>query len=106
MDCQATVLIGDGARGGCTRGNHQACDYAMGLKEKYIPGGIVAEARGHLHITLGSSSKTSAGIGDALAAWWAAWDAGEQIARARLQIKMDNGPESSGKRLKNDTLSP
>jgi transposase len=70
----------------------------MGLKEKYIPCGIVEEDRGHLHITFGSSSKTSDFIVDALEAWWAALDEGEQGAMARLQIKMDNGPESSGKR--------
>ena len=52
----------------------------------------------HLHITFGSSSKTSDFIVDALEAWWAALDEGAQVAMARLQIKMDNGPESSGKR--------
>ena len=70
----------------------------MGLKEKYIPCGIVEEDRGQLHITFGSSSKTSDFIVDALEAWWAALDETEQVAMARLQIKMDNGPESSGKR--------
>jgi len=70
----------------------------MGLKEHYIPCGIVEEDRGHLHITFGSSAKTSDCIVDALEAWWAALDEGEQIAMARLQINMDNGPESSGKR--------
>ena len=68
----------------------------MGLKEKYIPCGIVEEDRGQLHITFGSSSKTSDFVVDALEAWWAAFDETEQVAMARLQIKMDNGPESSG----------
>ena len=90
--------IGDVSRGGRTRGDHEACDHDMGLKEKYIPCGIVEEDRGHLHITFGSSSKTSDFIVDALEAWWAALDEGEQVAMARLQIKMDNGPESSGTR--------
>ena len=90
--------IGDGSRGGRTRGDHEACAHDLGLQEKDIPGGIVEEDRGHLHITLGSSSKTSDVIVDALEAWGAALDEGEQMAMARLQIKMDNGPESSGKR--------
>jgi hypothetical protein len=35
---------------------------------------------------------------DALEAWWAALEETTQGAMARLQIKMDNGPESSGRR--------
>lgn len=68
----------------------------MGLKEKYIPCGIVEEDRGQLPITFGSSSKTSDFVVDALEAWWAALDETEQVAMARLQINMENGPESSG----------
>ena len=98
MDCKATVPIGDVSRGGRTRGDHQACDHDLGLKEKYIPCGILEEDRGQLHITFGSSYKTSDFIVDALEAWWAALDETEQVAMARLQIKMDNGPESSGRR--------
>jgi len=70
----------------------------MGLKEKDIPCGLVEEDRGQLHITCGSSSTTSDVVVDALAAGWAAFDETEQGARARLQITMDNGPESSGMR--------
>jgi hypothetical protein len=70
----------------------------LGLKEKYIPCGIMEEDRGQLHITFGSSYKTSDFIVDALEAWWAALDETAQVAMARLQIKMDNGPESSGRR--------
>ena len=98
MDGQATVLIGEVSRGGQTRGDNQACDHDLGLHEKYIPCGIVEEDRGQLSITFGSSYKTSDFIVDALEAWWAAMDEAEQVAMARLQIKMDNGPESSGKR--------
>ena len=98
MDCKATVPIGDVSRGGHTRGDHRACDHDLGLKEKYIPCGIMEEDRGQLHITFGSSYKTSDFIVDALEAWWAALEETEQVAMARLQIKMDNGPESSGKR--------
>jgi DDE family transposase len=92
------VHIGDVSRGGLTRGDHKACDHDLGLEEKYIPWGIVEEDRGELHITFGSSYKTSDFIVDTLEAWWAALDTTEQVAMARLQIKMDNGPESSGKR--------
>ena len=98
MDCKATVLIGEVSRGGQTRGDNQACDPDWGLHEKYIPCGIVEEDRGQLSITFGSSYKTSDFIVDALEAWWAAMAEAEQVAMARLQIKMDNGPESSGKR--------
>jgi hypothetical protein len=98
MDCKATVPIGDISRGGRTRGDHQACDHDLGLKEKYSPCGILEEERGQLHITFGSSYKTSDFIVDALEAWWAALEETEQVAMARLQIKMDNGPESSGRR--------
>jgi hypothetical protein len=98
IDCKATVQIGDVSRGGLTRGDHRACDHDLGLQEKYIPCGIVDEESGQLHITFGSSYKTSDFIVDALEAWGAALDATEQVAMARLQIKMDNGPESSGRR--------
>jgi hypothetical protein len=97
IDCKATVHIGDVSRGGLTRGDYEACDHDLGLKEKYIPCGIVEEDGGHLHITFGSSSKTSDFIVDTLEAWWAALDKAEQGAMTRLQIKMDNGPESSGR---------
>jgi DDE family transposase len=92
------VLRGDVSRGGDTRGDHRACDHDLGLKEKYMPCGIVDEESGQLSITFGSSYKTSDCIVDTLEAWWAALDANEQVAMARLQSKMDNGPESSGKR--------
>jgi hypothetical protein len=98
IDGKATVAIGDVSRGGLTRGDNQACDHDLGLHEKYIPCGIVDEASGQLRMTSGSSSKTSDFIVDALEAWWAALEATEQVAMARLQIKMDNGPESSGRR--------
>src|SRR5262249_9931349 len=79
----ATVALGEVSRGGRTRGDHQACDHDMGLKEKYIPCGIVAEDRGQLHITFGSSSKTSDFVVDALEAWWAAFDETEGDSPAR-----------------------
>ena len=96
IDCTATVALGDVSRGGLTRGDYRACDHDLGLHEKYIPCGIVDEDSAQLHIPFGSSAQTSDFIVDALEAWWAVWDDAEQGAMTRLQIKMDNGPESSG----------
>ena len=98
IDCKATVAIGDVSRGGLTRGDHRACEHDLGLHEKYIPCGIVDENSARLHITFGSSFKTSDFIVDVLEAWWAALEEAEQMTMTRLQIKMDNGPESSGVR--------
>jgi len=98
IDCKATVHIGAYARGGLTRGDNQASDHDMGCKEQYVPWGIVDEESAELTITFGSSSKTSDFIVDALAAKWDAFDAHEKAATSLLHIKMDNGPESSGRR--------
>jgi DDE family transposase len=98
IDCKATVKIGEFSRGGLTRGDNQASDHDMGCKEKYVPCGIVDEESGALHITFGSSYKTSDFIVDVLEAKWAALDAQAKAATSLIQIKMDNGPESSGKR--------
>lgn len=46
----------------------------------------------------GSSAKTSDFIVDTLAAWWHGRSLPEQEAIERIQLKMDNGPESSGVR--------
>jgi hypothetical protein len=98
IDCKATVHIGDLSRDGLTRGDHKAGDHDLGCNEKYIPCGIVDEDTGQLGILFGSSSKTSDFMVDALAARWNALEAQEQATTERLQIKMDNGPESSGVR--------
>jgi hypothetical protein len=98
IDCKATVKIGEFSRGGLTRGDHRASDHDMGCKEKYVPGGIVDEASGALALTFGSSYKTSDFIVDVIAAKWEAMDEQEQAATRQMQIKMDNGPESSGRR--------
>ena len=100
IDCKAIVSIGDVSRGGLTRGENQAWEHDLGLHEKYIPCGLVAEARGQWTMPFGSSYKTSDCIVEALEDWWAALDEAEQVAMARLQIKMDNGPESSGRRTR------
>ena len=98
IDCKATVHIGAYSRGGLTRGDNQASDHDMGCKEKYVPCGIVDEDSAELTITFGSSYKTSDFIVDALAAKWDALEAHEKAATSLLHIKMDNGPESSGRR--------
>jgi hypothetical protein len=96
IDGQATVALGDGSRGGLTRGDHRACEHDLGLHEQYLPCGIVDADRAQLQITCGSSAKTSDCIVDALAAWWAGVDAAEQVAMTRRHITMAHGPESSG----------
>ncbi len=98
IDGKATVHIGEYARGGLTRGDHQARDHDRGCKEKYVPCGIVDEESAKLTITFGSSSKTSDCIVDALAATWDALDEPEKAATSLLHSKMDHGPESSGRR--------
>lgn len=98
MDCKATVNIGDYSRGGKTRGDHRAADHDMGCTEKYTPLGIVDEDSGQLYLTFGSSAKTSDFIVDSLHAWWLAMPPEEQENTMRIQIKIDNGPESSGVR--------
>ena len=98
IDGKATVHIGDYSRGGLTRGDHQASDHDMGCKEKYVPCGIVDEESAKLTITFGSSYKTSDFIVDALAARWDALDEHEKATTSLRHIKMDNGPESSGRR--------
>ena len=70
MDCKATLNIGDYSRGGKTRGASQASDHDMGCQEKYSPCGIVDEDSGALHISFGSSYKTSDFIVDTVQQWW------------------------------------
>ena len=98
MDCKATVKIGEFSRGGLTRGDNQASDHDMGCKEKYVPCGIVDEESAELTITFGSSYKTSDFIVDVLETKWDALEEREKAATSLIQIKMDNGPESSGRR--------
>ena len=98
MDCKATVKLGNLSRGGLTRGHRQADDHDMGIKETYIPCGIVDEDTGELFIGFGSSYKTSDFIVDTLQAWWAKLTPQVQHHIPMLQIKVDNGPENSGTR--------
>jgi hypothetical protein len=98
MDCKATVNIGPFSRGGHTRGEYKASDHDLGCTEKYIPCGIVDEDTAQLYVTFGSSAKTSDFIVDTLTAWWQGLSVKDQRAIDRVQLKMDNGPESSGVR--------
>ncbi len=70
----------------------------MGCKEKYIPCGLVDEDTGQLHISFGSSYKTSDFLVDTLQAWWNNLPKQQQNTTHLLQLKIDNGPESSGVR--------
>lgn len=92
------MKIGNLSRGGVTRGDHQADDHDLGYKEKYIPCGIVDEDNAELNITFGSSYKTSDFIVDTIEAKWNAMDDQDRAQTSLIQIKMDNGPESSGRR--------
>jgi len=92
------VKLGEFSRGGLTRGDNRASDHDMGCEEKYVPCGIVDEESGELHIIFGSSYKTSDFIVDTIEAKWHAMEAQAQAATSLIQIKMDNGPESSGRR--------
>ncbi len=98
MDGKATVKIGPFSRGGTTRGECKAKDHDFGSTEHYIPCGILEEETAQLAVTFGSSAKTSDFIVDPLTAWWQRLNVKEQHAIERIQLKMDNGPESSGVR--------
>lgn len=98
VDGKATVKIGPYSRGGCTRGDPHAADHDMGGEEKYTPFGVVNEDNGTLFVTFGRSAKTSDFIVDSLEAWWAAQPIACRTQASRLQIKIDNGPESNGRR--------
>ena len=96
LDSRATVKIGNYSRGGKTRGDNQTEDHDMGCTEKYIPCGVVDEDSGQLYISFGSSFKTSDFIVDTLEQWWQLLNPQEQVPCELIQLKVDNGPESSG----------
>jgi hypothetical protein len=98
IDCKATVNIGDYSRGGMTRANTVALDHDMGCEEKHTPFGIVDEDTGALALTFGRSYKTSDFIVDNLMNWWENTPADERANISHIQLKVDNGPESSGVR--------
>ena len=98
LDCKATVSLGELSRGGKTRGDCRANDHDLGVKEKYIPCGIVDEDSGELFIGFSNSYKTSDFIVDRLEAWWKQLSPELQQQIPLIQIKVDNGSESSGVR--------
>jgi Rhodopirellula transposase DDE domain len=98
IDGKATVSLGEYSRGGKPRGDDQACDHDLGCQEKHTPFGMLDEDTGQLHLVFGSSAKTSDFIVDGWYAWWEHLPQTERKAMSCLQIKADNGPESSGRR--------
>jgi transposase len=70
----------------------------MGRNEKYIPVGIIDEDSGQLYLSFGSSHKTSDLIVDTIERWWLSLSTTEQDLTQKIQIKVDNGSESSGVR--------
>ena len=96
MDCKATVKIGKSSRGGQTRGDNRASDHDFSSEGSYTPCGIVDEDSGQLYINIGSSYKTSDFIIDTLFFWWDSLLVSEQQNIDKIQLKIDNGPESSG----------
>ena len=98
IDWKATVKIGEFSRGGLTRGDNRARDHDLGGQEKSVPCGIVEEGSGELAITFGSSYKTSDFIVDTIEAKWKTMDEQAKAETSLIQIKRDNGPESSGRR--------
>ena len=89
IDCKATVKIGEYSRGGQTRGDPKAADHDMGCEEKHTPFGVVNEDSGQLHLSFGSSAKTSDFLVDSLYAWWKCQSPEEQARVTDLQIKTD-----------------
>ena len=104
IDGKATVNIGEYARGGKTRGDHQAADHDRGCKEKYTPFGMVDEDTAQLALLFGSSAKTSDFIVDSLECWWEQLPLAERDDVTLLQITLDNGPESSGRRTQGERV--
>jgi len=98
IDGKATVKMGEVSRGGVTRGDNRASEHDRGCKEQYIPCGIVDEDSAALHITFGSSYKTRDFIVDTIEAKWNAMAEHEKAKTSLMQLKMDNGPESRGRR--------
>lgn len=96
MDCKATVKLGELSRGGLSRGNNKASDHDFAKNGSHTPCGIVDEDSGQLFINMGSSFKTSDFIMDTLQSWWNSLSTEKQNSLDGLQLKVDNGPESSG----------
>jgi Rhodopirellula transposase DDE domain len=63
-----------------------------------VPFGILEEDSGQLQLTFGSSFKTSDFIVASLEDWWKAIPVEKPAEITHLQLKVDHGPESSGRR--------
>jgi hypothetical protein len=98
MDCKATVKLGELSRGGLSRGRQKAYDHDFVSNGSYTPCGIVNEDSGELYLNFGCSFKTSDFIIDTLYGWWHQQPLAEQQRINKIQLKIDNGPESSGMR--------
>ena len=73
-------------------------DHDLGCDEKDTACGIVDEESAQLDLILGSSDQTSDLMVDALEAKWKGLEEQEQSEVSRLQLQMDTGPQSSGRR--------
>jgi hypothetical protein len=98
VEGKATVKIGAFSRGGQTRGDAQASDHDFGCDEKDPACGSVDEESAQLDLILGSSDQTSDLMVEALEAKWKGLEEQEQSEVSRLQLQMDTGPQSSGRR--------
>jgi hypothetical protein len=98
MDCKATIKLGEFSRGGLSRGRVTACDHDFAVVGSSTPCGIVNEDSGELYLNFGCSAKTSDFIIDTLRGWWRHQPLAEQQRIEKIQLKIDNGPESSGMR--------
>jgi len=85
IDCKATVKIGITPeaenRGILKRPTRYGCT------EKYVPFGILEEDSGQLHLTFGSSFKTSDFLVDSLKDWWTAIPAEKQAEITHIQLR-------------------
>lgn len=70
----------------------------MSNNGKHAPCGILDEDKGQLYILFGSSAKTSDFIVDSIETWWDSQSDYEQKKTKKIQIKLDNGSENSGRR--------
>jgi transposase len=98
LDCKATVKVSESSRGGLTRGNNKASDHDFHSLGSYTPCGIVDQDTDHLHINIGSSFKTSDFIMDTFRELWYSRPLEERLLIDQINLRIDNGPESSGVR--------
>jgi Rhodopirellula transposase DDE domain len=82
----------------CKISSTSVLGHDMGQADKAIPCGIVNEDSGALFLGFGDSCKTSDFMVDNLNAWWGSLTPQQQTETETIQIKVDNGPESSGVR--------